>query len=471
MSRRVLVVDDDQLIREMTRDALAQEGFRVHLATSGTEALEWLGRNGPVELLLTDLSMREMDGFELMEQVRRDWPSTEVVVLTGYASLESALQAMRLGAADYLRKPVTAPEIVYCVKRTLLQRHLLSENEALRSCIQAFEATRSLASCLETSDVLPLALDIILRVVNRTMAVGILAHSEQARPSEGVHLRGFPVEGVPHLRESIQREKLFDLASLESEGGCDVASQALLTQLGCLAEGESVLGLPVRLDGSVTGGIWVLPAGQPFNPDEIHRAELVATQSELALINADRFVQARERAFVDDVTGLYNARYLLSALDREVSRATRAGSQLSVLFLDLDRFKNVNDQFGHLVGSRVLMELGQLLHRQIRAIDTVGRYGGDEFTILLSDTDQDKALEVAERIRRTVEDARFGADRGLQLSLTLSIGVASYPGNGQTSEMLLDLADKAMYLGKALGRNKVCSANELSNPGSMSQLF
>ena len=112
MSRRVLVVDDDQLIREMTRDALAQEGFRVHLATSGNEALEWLGRNGPVELLLTDLSMREMDGFELMEQVRQAWPSTEVVVLTGYASLESALEAIRLGAADYLRKPVTAPEIV-----------------------------------------------------------------------------------------------------------------------------------------------------------------------------------------------------------------------------------------------------------------------------------------------------------------------------------------------------------------------
>ena len=215
----------------------------------------------------------------------------------------------------------------------------------------------------------------------------------------------------------------------------------------------------------------MLPEGRAFTPDETRRGELVATQSELALINADRFVQARERAFVDDVTGLYNARYLLSALDREVSRATRAHGQLSVLFLDLDRFKNVNDQFGHLVGSRVLMELGQLLHQQIRAIDTVGRYGGDEFTILLADADQDKALEVAERIRRSVEDARFGAERGLQLSLTLSIGVASFPGNGETSEMILDLADKAMYLGKALGRNKVCSANELSDPGPLPGLF
>ncbi len=107
MSRRVLVVDDDQLIREMTRDALAQEGFRVHLATSGNEALEWLGRNGPVELLLTDLSMREMDGFELMEQVRQAWPSTEVVVLTGYASLESALAGC--GESDWVGRDASMP--------------------------------------------------------------------------------------------------------------------------------------------------------------------------------------------------------------------------------------------------------------------------------------------------------------------------------------------------------------------------
>jgi diguanylate cyclase (GGDEF)-like protein len=450
MSRRVLVVDDDQLIREMTRDALASEGFRVHLARSGAEALDWLGRNGPVELLLTDLSMREMDGFELMERVKRDSPSTEVVVLTGYASLESALQAMRMGAVDYLRKPVTPPEIVYCVKRTLLRRRLLSENQALRGCIQAFEATRSLTSCLETADVLPLALDIILRILERDRAVGRLVHTE-ASPAHGVHLRGFPPEHVLELRDAIRQGKLFAPETLEVPDSGDEPSLAPLTRLGFIEEGEELLGLPLRLEGNVVGGIWAFPSGQPFTPDEIRRAELVATQAELALINAERFVQARERAFVDDVTGLYNARYLLAALDREVSRAARSQCDLSVLFLDLDRFKNVNDEFGHIVGSRVLMELGQLLLEQIRAIDTIGRYGGDEFTILLVETDDESAL--------------FDAERGLQLRLTLSIGVASFPGHGDTSERILDLSDKAMYLGKALGRNKVCSANELSESG------
>lgn len=445
----------------MTRDALASEGFRVHLARSGAEALDWLRRHGPVELLLTDLSMREMDGFELMERVKRDWPSTEVVVLTGYASLESALQAMRMGAVDYLRKPVTPLEIVYCVKRTLLRRRLLSENQALRGCIQAFEATRSLTSCLETADVLPLALDIMLKVLERDRAVGRLVHT-QTSLAHGMHLRGFPSEQVPELREAIWQGKLFIPETLEISDSVDAASLVPLRRLGFLEEGEEPLGLPVRLDGNIVGGIWAFPGGQPFAPDEIRRAELVTTQTELALINAERFVQARERAFVDDVTGLYNARYLLAALDREVSRAARSQCDLSVLFLDLDRFKNVNDEFGHIVGSRVLKELGQLLLEQIRAIDTIGRYGGDEFTILLVETGHTKALDVAERIREATEAALFGAERGLQLRLTLSVGVASFPGNGDTSERILDLSDKAMYLGKALGRNRVCSANELS---------
>ena len=128
MDKRVLVVDDDRLIREMTRDALVQESFRVATAATGREALSRLVDEGPFDLVITDLSMREMDGLELLERVKRASPRTEVIVLTGYASLESALQAMRLGAANYLRKPVSALEITYCVKRTLLRRRLMDEN-------------------------------------------------------------------------------------------------------------------------------------------------------------------------------------------------------------------------------------------------------------------------------------------------------------------------------------------------------
>ena len=123
----------------------------------------------------------------------------------------------------------------------------------------------------------------------------------------------------------------------------------------------------------------------------------------------------------------------------------------------------MNDRFGHLVGSRVLRELGVLLQESVRAIDTVGRYGGDEFTILLVDTGLDGALSVADRIRQSVAAHTFGGERGLDLRLTISVGVSTFPAHGDSRERLLDLADKAMYLAKALGRDHVCSADDLSS--------
>jgi diguanylate cyclase (GGDEF)-like protein len=118
----------------------------------------------------------------------------------------------------------------------------------------------------------------------------------------------------------------------------------------------------------------------------------------------------------------------------------------------------------------VLREFGQLLHHSIRTIDTVGRYGGDEFTILLVDTDHRGAMQVADRIRETVENTTFDADRGLRIDVTVSIGVSTFPQHGRDRESLLDAADKAMYLGKAQGRNQVCSRDELTQTGGFPRL-
>ena len=464
MEKRILVVDDDALIRELVCDVLTPEGYRVVAVGSGREALERIGREGPPDLIISDLSMREMDGLELLELVKAEHPRTDVIILTGYASLESALQAMRLGAADYLRKPVRAPEIVYGVKRTLLRRRLLAENSALRSCLQAYDAARVLTSCMEPTDILPLLLDVILRVTGRSRAVGRLVHPAGG---EGTCILGFVDAQVRVLREQIDLGKLFDLGGLETPAPADTAGlRETLATLGEEIGDHELLAVPVRLNGRLVGGVWLFPDGQGFGEEETRGAELVVAQAELALINAERYLQAREKAFIDDVTELYNARYLLSALDREVNRAERGDLKLSVLFLDLDHFKLVNDRHGHLVGSRVLREFGQLLPGCIRSIDTVGRYGGDEFTILLVDTDHAGAMRVAERIRATAETTPFGGDRGLALPLTVSIGVSTFPQHGCEREPLLDTADKAMYLGKAQGRNQVCSADELTHTGS-----
>lgn len=162
--------------------------------------------------------------------------------------------------------------------------------------------------------------------------------------------------------------------------------------------------------------------------------------------------------YTDDLTGLYNQRYLEVILDRELSLAKRNQVPFSVLFLDMDHFKQVNDTHGHLIGSRLLYEVGQEIKRTLRESDVTFRYGGDEFLLILSHTALNDAMVVAERIRLQVEKKRFLAREGLDIRLTASIGVASVPEHATTKMQILKAADEALYGVKKAVRNKVIAA-------------
>ncbi len=201
-----------------------------------------------------------------------------------------------------------------------------------------------------------------------------------------------------------------------------------------------------------------------FNLRNIH---FLLEQSSLALENAARYTKAKNLLNIDELTGLFNYRYLEITLDREIKRSERYGANLSVLFVDIDFFKNVNDNFGHLVGSRLLGDVGALLKNSVREEDTVIRYGGDEYTIILVETGVEGAGVVAERIRSTIEGHLFLDAEGLNLRLTASLGCATYPNDAQSKSELLEMADQAMYRGKSLGKNIVylCSQEKGSGEG------
>ncbi len=169
----------------------------------------------------------------------------------------------------------------------------------------------------------------------------------------------------------------------------------------------------------------------------------------LAQSNATRFAQAEALAHTDDLTGLRNDRALRTEIDRAL--ASRPKAPFSVLFMDLDHFKRINDDHGHLRGSSALAEVGRVLRGCVRDIDTAARYGGDEFAVVLPGADSGEALKVAERIRRAIAEHPFPED----ITLTVSIGVASCPEHGDEREQILSLADAAMYRGKRAHRNVV----------------
>jgi two-component system cell cycle response regulator len=462
---RVLIVDDKRADRELARTAI-EEMARVECVRSADEGLAALRRER-ADLLIADLSLRGTSGLDLLARVRREQPGTDVLIVTTNASVESAVGALRMGAADYLRKPVTAEELSLAVDRVLARRRLLEENVRLRDALQTVESCKALSDCLDPGEVYTVALELLLHALWRKRGIALFNRSYQAMPDSAA-FRGFSEAQAVRLRELLVGDKPIPVASIPE---IDEWSTGPLFDAFATAgvETDHVLTVPVRGQESDAGVLWVLGDGVPFEDSDFERAMLVGGHAAASLDNAVRYSKAKAKAFIDDVSELHNARYLHHQIEHELRRAERYQSPLSILFLDLDHFKRVNDQCGHLVGSRALKELGRVLSECVREVDTVARYGGDEFTVILADTPLPRAEEVAERIRATVEGAAFDGGRAGTLSLTVCIGVAAYPEHGRDREALLSSSDKAMYRAKSMGRNRVCTADDLRDePGSLS---
>lgn len=235
---------------------------------------------------------------------------------------------------------------------------------------------------------------------------------------------------------------------------------------------RSVLAVPLLARGRPLGVIELVngPEDPVFTHEDLHTLLGIAEFAAIAIDNARNFQRVQELTLTDEHTGLYNARHLAGLLEREVTRAQRFQHPLSLIFLDLDHFKRVNDTHGHLVGSALLREVGELLQGSIRQVDSAFRFGGDEFALLLIETDEDGAQQTATRIRDALQEREFMASRKLGLRLSASFGVATYPSHATTATRLLQAADQAMYAAKAAGRNDVRVASAASAAGEAQDL-
>jgi len=219
----------------------------------------------------------------------------------------------------------------------------------------------------------------------------------------------------------------------------------------------SFLGVPLRAKGSVLGVMTLgRPAKSAFNQHEIRLAEAVAAQAGLAIANARLYQETLELSYTDTLTGIANRRQLFARLEQELSRSMRFGEEVSVLMIDLDLFKAINDGHGHAVGDSVLRNVALLLKRNVRKVDMVGRYGGDEFMVVLPRIRLEEAVEVAEKVRRTIAAGAFPAvAETTPIHVTVSIGVAAFGHDAVDVEGLLEKADHALYDAKRSGRDRV----------------
>jgi diguanylate cyclase (GGDEF)-like protein len=206
-----------------------------------------------------------------------------------------------------------------------------------------------------------------------------------------------------------------------------------------------------------TLGVMALESAQTgaFDPSAVRPLESVADICANAIQNARYFERVRQLAYVDGLTGIFNRRYFEVRILEEIERARRYEGSMSVLMVDIDKFKRLNDEFGHLLGDETLRQVTSIFIQHLRKVDIVCRYGGEEFAIIVPETAGESAVAVAEKLRRVVETWNFA---GVPRPVTISIGVAEFPRNGATRDELVRAADTALYLAKQGGRNRVLSA-------------
>ena len=228
----------------------------------------------------------------------------------------------------------------------------------------------------------------------------------------------------------------------------------------------TIVALPLSCGGRTIGTVISVdprPSARApeFESGIVELLREVLDAAALAIDQGLRLQRAEAMSVTDELTGLYNSRFLREALHREAKRAMRYGRTVSVLFIDLDGFKTVNDTYGHLSGSRTLVEAGAVIRGSARESDIVARYGGDEFVVVLPDTGSEGGLVVARRIRERIAAKHFLESDGLDCRLTASVGVATLPDMAKSSEELLDASDRAMYHVKQHGKNNICLASRL----------
>jgi two-component system cell cycle response regulator len=451
MTARVLVVDDIMSNVKLLEAKLTAEYFDVVTAFNGLECLARMAENVP-DIVLLDVMMPGMDGFEVCRRIKSDprIAHVPVVMVTALDQPSDRVTGLEAGADDFLTKPVDDAALFARV-RSLVRLKLMTDELRMR------ESTGQGMGLLDPAENLLDANPVgrILVIEDRLETVAWLTAALTPQHE---------VTSVDTFEEALVRVRGGDpdlvVVSLGMRG---FDGLRLCSQLRSLPEGRNVPILVVVSDGDRRKLTQALEMGvNDYLTRPIDRNELVArVRTQLRKKRyADRLrhnVQlSLEMAITDQLTGLHNRRYMSRHLGNLIANAKKNGKPLAFVIMDIDYFKSVNDTHGHDIGDEVLKEFASRIAANVRGIDLACRYGGEEFVVVMPDTDVAFAYSVSERLRHSIETTLFRISRPPNaLNLTISIGIAGLEGMSDSAEALLHRADQALYSAKKTGRNKV----------------
>jgi two-component system cell cycle response regulator len=392
-----------------------------------------------------------MDGLEVCRRLK-DMPETAhvpVVMVTALDGAEDRIKGLEAGADDFLTKPVSEIALITRVK-SLLRLKMMTDELSLRAATmqsvgvdttEIFSTNRQFNGRVLLVDDRPSSIEKVKTALGEDFSIDL-----QADPALAFH-----------LAETVGYDLIITSLNLSGSDGLRFCSQVKMientryTPVLLISDPDEKPMLLRALDLGVNDYI--------IRPIEVNELRARVQTQLRRKVYADRLrgmvTNAVELAITDPLTGLHNRRYLDSHLRSLVERSANAGKPMSVLAFDLDFFKGINDTYGHDAGDDVLREFAHRLKKSVRGIDLVVRHGGEEFVVVMPETDLKHAMSIADRLRQDVEGEVFNTSAGDSIPVTVSVGVSEFQGPSDTAEALMRRADQALYAAKREGRNRV----------------
>ncbi len=441
--------------------SLRSKGWRLTYAKGIREALSRI-KESSIHLIVIDSSVSAAyAGSKAFRAVSASFPI--LILLNKDAAKKELNTWLKSDLAFPISERPALEEFMHWVNRLLHHTSVETENAALKADLvqkskesSFHDHTREiLSSDTDVGTMLKMILQ-VLQTTTGARASSLLISDEpfcdmlKLRNSimirkqvfkKGQGIAGFVMEkGTAVNIKDVQHDKRYDVKA-------DSYRKLNVRAMMCV---------PLLIHGRIVGIIRLIQTDRRkvFSENDMCLLKHAAHYAALSIERAYLYEKLKN----DELTNLYNMSYLLQAIDLEIERSRRFNSVFSLIFMDMDNFKKVNDRYGHLVGSRVIVEIARLLEQNVRKLDIVSRYGGDEFVIILPQTSHEISFHIAERLRKMIEKNVFLINDSNSIKLTASFGVASYPDNAKGKDDLLRLADNAMYSGKFLTKNIVFQA-------------
>jgi two-component system cell cycle response regulator len=455
MSARILIVDDMAASVKVLAAKLTSEYYDVLTAHDGSTALETVDREMP-DLVLLDVMMPGMDGFEVCRRIKSSARTAHipVVMVTALNDMRDRVNGLQAGADDFLTKPLNDTMLFARV------RSLVRMKRTFDQWSQHKQTSRDLGFSVDPDLSEVSGSDARVVVVDSSEIQGGNIKALLERDGHAVTVLNSYGDAAGKIAEDLPDVVV---VSMDFEGdeplrlASRLRSQEASRQVPILLIGDAedetnlIKGLELGVNDCVV---------RPVDEQEIMaRVRTQVRRKRYQELLQDNFQQHLSMALTDGLTGLHNRRYLESHLDGIASRAADGGHGVSLVLIDLDHFKRVNDTYGHAAGDEVLRVVAKRLLRNVRGFDTAARFGGEEFVIAMPDTPLDIAYSVADRIRAKIAEEPITLPDGSSISVTLSAGVAQSVEPGEAPADLIARADKALYMAKHDGRDRVIKAD------------